>query len=276
MGAVTSARGLGPHDHLCWSYSTGDDIRSERVAFVADGIALNQRIGYIGCVTEEELFADLADLDGIDELLARGAVGVLSVTEQYRTDDLVDPVAQVARYTAATEDALAAGFSGLRVSAEVTSLLMTDRQRDAFGHYEHLIDRSMVTMPFSAMCCYDRSVIGDDGVADLACMHPIARAGASSFQVFATPGADLGVAGEVDALSADRFVRALRRAVPPTGTEVVVDASGLSFIDHHGLLALEAVGSVSTDGPRVVLAHAPPIAARVAQLLELERVEVRT
>lgn len=157
----------------------------------------------------------------------------------------------------------------------MTDLLLTDRQREAFGRYEHLMDRSMVTMPFSAMCCYDRAVIGDEAVADLACMHPSAREGASSFRVFAVEGADLGVAGEVDTLSADRFVRALRRAVPPAGTEVVIDASGLSFIDHHGLLALDAMGAATADGQTVVLEHAPPIAARVARLLELERVEVR-
>lgn len=275
-GVVTSPRGLGAHDHLCWSYGHGDDIRTERLAFVTDGIALNQRVGYIGCATEDELLADLAGIEGLDELLAKGAVGALSVTEQYRTEELVDPEAQVARYTAATEDALASGFSGLRVTAEVTDLLLNERQREVFGRYEHLIDRSMVTMPFSAMCCYDRTVIGDEAVADLACMHPSAREGASPFQVFAIQGADLGVAGEVDTLSAPRFVRALRRAVPDAGGELVIDASGLSFIDHHGLLALEAMGAAGGDGPRVVLEHAPPIAARVAELLELERVEVRS
>jgi hypothetical protein len=75
-------------------------------------------------------------------------------------------------YLQATEQALSAGYRGLRVAADATDLARTRAQRDAFVRYEHLIDQGMADVPFSAMYAYDRRVLGE-AASELACAHPI-------------------------------------------------------------------------------------------------------
>ena len=84
---------------------------------------------------------------------------------------MVDPDAQVRAYAAATGAALAADFTGLRVVAEATPLVRTPEQLDAFARYEPMIDGYMVTHPFSAMCAYDRRILDESAIAQLACLH---------------------------------------------------------------------------------------------------------
>jgi hypothetical protein len=120
-----------------------------------------------------------------DKELRDDALQVVSLDSTYTTGTVVDPAAQVQLYAAATAEALDAGFTGLRVAAEVTQLVRTPAQLDAFARYEHLVDRYMATHPMSAMCSYDRGELGDDVIAQLACMHPCAHAGAAPFHLHA-------------------------------------------------------------------------------------------
>jgi anti-anti-sigma regulatory factor len=272
-GAVQSARGLGPHDHLCWPYDDTAEFRERALEFLAEGVALGQRVAYIGEAASEELLADLRRLDGIDELLERGGAGVVSVGEMYQAGTVIGPEAQVAAYALATDHAVSNGYRGLRVAAEATALVRTPAQRDAFLHYEHLIDRSMRSMPFAALCGYHRPELGDDVVSELACMHPLAPDEASLFRVFASDDSDVAVAGEVDTMGAERFARALGRALGDIGSErLTIDASELTFIDHNGLLVLDRLARAA--GASVVLRHARSVAARLADALDLEAVQI--
>jgi anti-anti-sigma regulatory factor len=274
-GTLLPGASLGAHDHLCRAYAAAEDPLAPTIDFLAEGIALGQRILYVGDGSREELTGHLAPLAGIEELLDRGAAEVVSLGGRYLagSGSVVDVDAQVAGYTAATAVAVAAGFGGLRAAADVTTLVATPEQRDAFARYEHRIDRAMRAMPFSAMCLYGRGVLGDEAVAELACMHPLLADEVSPFRVFAGDRHDLAVGGEVDTLSAPAFARAVARAVPDVASgRLVIDASELRFIDHHGLDAIDRLGCA--HGAAVVLRDAPAMTARLAALLDLVAVEV--
>jgi hypothetical protein len=272
-GPVTCGRRLGLHDHLCWPYHDLDDFVAVAVEFLTDGVELGQRIAYIGEAPADELRTRIGGIDGIDDLLDRGAAAVLPVREVYPGDD-ASPEAQVASYRAATEAAIADGYRGLRVAAEATTLVSGPRIRESFSRYEHLVDRAMRSTPFAALCGYDRSRLDDDAVLEIACMHPLAREGASPFQVFAPIGADLGLTGQVDTMASPAFARALQR----TGLDhadlamIDVDASGLDFVDHNAILELERLGR--SQAATVVLRDAPSVAGRLVELLDLQQVEV--
>ncbi|MHC8507157.1 MEDS domain-containing protein [Pseudonocardia artemisiae] len=202
-----------------------------------------------------------------------GAVDVESLLSTYRTDAVVQPHDQVRAYAEATTDALASGFTGLRVAAEVTQLVRSPEQRDAFARYEHLIDRYMTSEPFSAMCAYDRSELGSAAVAETACMHPNATEGAAPFRLHAATDAAAALGGEVDLLGLDLFVRAAGRVdLVPDGGEVVLDASELTFIDHRGLLALANLAR--RLGVTVVLRTSLRTAHRLVDLLGIQGVRV--
>jgi anti-anti-sigma regulatory factor len=270
---VTCGRRLGHHDHLCWPYHDLDDFVSVAVEFLADGVALGQRIAYIGDGSAEVLRTRIGDLDGIDDLLDRGAATVQPVEGVYRAGG-TSPESQVASYRAATQAALEDGYQGLRVAAEATALVRTARIRELFSRYEHLVDRAMRDLPFAALCGYDRSQLEGDALLEIACMHPLVREGASSFQVYAPAGADLGLVGEVDAMVSAAFARALERTgLDAAGSPVVhIDASHLDFLDHNAILELERLAQA--EEILIVLQDAPTVVGRLVELLGLEQVEV--
>lgn len=187
----------------------------------------------------------------------------------------VDTREQVEAYAAATADALAAGFTGLRVATDVTSLVGTPTRLDSAARYEHKADRLMVTAPLSGMCGYDRSVLGAGVLAQLASMHPAATASATPFRLHAstTSGCAAAIGGELDVTSAELLGLALARAeLLPQDGELVLDAHELHFIDRARLAAL--VEHARHLGARLVLCTDQPVVHRLVRLLDWDSVRV--
>jgi DcmR-like sensory protein len=252
--------------HACWSY---DDYQSfDRYAreFLNAGLIAGEQVWY---VTGHSGGATADWLRG-----AGDAARILSFEEAYATDRVVDPAEQVAAYTTVTEVALAEGFSGFRVAADVTPLVRTDEQRDAFARYEYVMGRYMKLAPMRAVCAYDRVVLGDRVVAELACLHEHTQADGVRFQLH--PGLTRGsvvLSGELDMAVEELFATALNRTdLAPVGGEVIVDAAGLRFIDHRSLLTLQRYAE--THRMTAVIRTPLGAAARIAGLLELNDVRV--
>ena len=118
------------------------------------------------------------------------------------------------------------------------------------------------------LCAYDSSLLGDAAVAELACVHRLARGELSPFHLSADPRADVALAGSVDTLSATHLVTALERiGVPAPGETLEIDTSALEFIDHRTLLALDQYAA--RRRATVVLRSAPSIAQRLMTLIPL-------
>lgn len=272
-GVAGSVRGLGPHDHVCWDYDDPAEFRDRALEFVAEGIEQGSRVVCVAGGRTEDLLALLEPLPGAEELLARDALRVLSIDEQYVPEMVVDPRAQVRTYAAATEEALRDGFAGLRVAAEATPLVRTAAQREMFARYECLVDEYMARHPFSALCAYRRDVLGSDAVAEIASMHPVVREGATPFHVFRDATGVLAIGGELDVTCRALFERALATVpVPADRGELVVDLSAVDFVDHRSLMMLDewACGRATA----LVLRCAPPVVRHVVDVLALDRISV--
>lgn len=241
--------------------------------FLADGLSLGQRVCYIAAGDERKLQDDLRGLDGLDVGVAAGAVQVQSLDNVYPDGRPVDKHAQVKEYAEQTGRACADGFTGLRVAAEVTPMVRTPAQLDAFARYEHLIDRFMCEQPFAALCAFDRRVLGAEQTAQLACMHPNANEGATPFRLHASDRAAAALSGEIDITTRTLLSLALERAdLRPTSGELVIDVPELAFIDHRGLILL---GEFAAErGAVAVLRTANRRSAKVLELLELTNVRV--
>lgn len=275
-GAVDHGRGFGVHDHVCWRYDDTAEFRARAIEFLVDGVLAGQRVLYVGPATPDALLADLRGNPVLTEALAYGTATVADVTATYPGGVAVDPFTQAAAYAEATEQAVTDGFTGFRVAADATSLVRTPAQAETFARYEHLVDRYTAHRPFAAMCAYDRAELGDELVADLACMHSAASRGATGFRLSGTarPGCVAAVGGEIDLVEAAGWRRALDRADlhPVIGDEILLDATELTFIDHHGLVALADAGF--DRGAPVVLLDGPRAAGRVIELLDIPHVTV--
>ncbi|MEU0534345.1 MEDS domain-containing protein [Amycolatopsis tolypomycina] len=262
-------------DHVCRGYRRRGEFVSRAQEFLAEGLAAGERVLYVAPGDEAVLTGQLRADERCDEGLERGAVQVASVDATYTTGAVVDPAGQVELYAAATSEALAAGFTGLRVAADATSLVRTPAQVDAFARYEHLVDHYMAAHPMSAMCGYDVAELGGDVVAQLACMHPTAHDGGAPFHLHghARDGSAAALGGELDLDSRELWPQALERAgLRAEGGEVVLDAAGLDFADHRSLVAL--AGYAERHATTVVLRTRLATPARLVELLDLTGVRV--
>jgi hypothetical protein len=255
----SDTRTASPHQHVCFAYDDPATLAAHARGFLADGVAAGQRVWYVAPDRPAGTPAGTRFVD-IGAAYPGGAV--------------VDPDAQVAGYAAATRQALAEGCTGLRVMADATSLVRTPEQLAAFTRYEFLADRLSCDGPFAAMCAYDRRVIGDEAVSELAAVHASTN-DPVPFHLRACPSADgtAALTGELDLSTGELLGTALERAdLRPAGGEVVLAAGDLRFADHRALVRLDAYGA--RHGTTVVLRDAPGAVARLVALLDLTRVRV--
>ena len=248
-------------EHVCWSYDELADFQAYAADFLGAGVSAGEAVWYVGAGTAPAFLAGFGD-----------AARYVDVTQAYGVGQVLDPEVQIATYGDATAAALAAGYTGLRVAAEVSELLRTTEQREAFARYEFAVSRLMITAPYRAVCGYDRALLGESVIREFACLHPRSSAGAAPFHMHPADGlrVEIVINGELDAAGEDLFATALRRAEP--GRPIHVHGGGLRFIDHRSLLTLERY---ATERDTTAVVHAPHTSARrLADLMGLKRVEV--
>jgi hypothetical protein len=271
VGSRPDLPDLDRHDHLCWVYDDDQEMLTAALRFLEEGLRLGERVGYVGGVGVDRM---AGELDHLARRRRPGATFTSDLGTTYQDRD-PDPSEQVRIYRAATEEALRDGFTGLRVAADATMLVERPEARRTFLRYEHLVDRAMTTLPFSAMCAYDRRVLGP-AVDELCCVHPLANDDRAGFGLYAAGPSTVGLRGEVDALGLELFGTALASVAWQDGVgrggEVDVDARHLDFIDHRALQELDA--ALAAGGVRARLRCTSTSPARLVDLLELDHLDV--
>lgn len=274
-GIVSSAAGLIPFGHLGWGYRDRAEFLDRAAEYIADGLAQNQRIEYVGGASRDELLAELAAMPGIADRLGDGAIGVTPSHQFYGFDPdngLLDPQVALAVGVAAVKQAITDGYSGFRAVSDATAVTRKPEGREAFARFEFLIDRVMAERPVSALCAYDLTELADDA-AELVCLHPLVNRRVASFRLYAESGAGYALSGEIDAASDELFRTTVHRTWELTGEDtLVIDARNLEFIGHRQLVALD--DHARSDGRKVLLRSAKSIVARLVGLLGLTNVAV--
>jgi ABC-type transporter Mla MlaB component len=265
-GMLESVAGLGVHDHVCWTFDDDEEFRSAALQWLEDGLRLGQRLLYVGASEVETLRADLEGLEDAEALIASGALLLVSLPAMADRSGRHDSAAWMAFYTAATDRAVADGYAGLRVAAEISPLV---GDRDAWQPHarcESFADRYMTGRPLAALCCYDRRSVPEEALADIARFHPLVHGPEriAPFRLFATPDA-LALSGDLDRFSADALERLLGMAARPAGA-AILDIGALEFIDHQGVLAL--IDQARADAPLTVRA-APEMVRRLCTMMDV-------
>jgi hypothetical protein len=259
-------------DHSCVTFADGEGLAASAGSYLSEGLARGEQVGFFGWGTGEKLRDPISGLAGGDDLIKRGAVRVTSFDRHFRPDEPPDPASLLAFWSDATDGALEAGFPGLRAVAQTTPWAqLRHDHRAVFLQGEQLINRYRLVRPFALLCACDGSVLEAEALVETASIHPRTEGVATPFHLYATALNELEALGEMDALSVPLLERVLD-SVPPVDPEreLVIDATGLGFIDHHSLLALER--HAERHGWRaVMLRNASDTARRLVDLLELRR-----
>jgi ABC-type transporter Mla MlaB component len=271
-GLLRDPAGVEGADHVCWAYEDDASFADAAARFLGAGLARGERLLWVGDGAEERLRGAAGPLAEIEQLTARGTLGIRSLAEGYAATGSFSPDQQLAFYDAATREAISDGCRGLRVVADVTALAADPARRADLLRWEHLTDDYVAHGPgFSALCAYRIDHLSADAVADATAAHPVAgaRGLASDFRLWFDEGR-LVLAGEVDAFGAER----LRRLLESThlgGPVVRLDLSGLAFADLTGVRAI-ARWAVARGAPsvRIELLGATRLFRRMWHLLDLD------
>jgi anti-anti-sigma factor len=264
-------------DHVCWAFDDRSDFVRAAGAFLAEGALAGERLMYLGDRSPAELLADVAALDGLRGSLRTGALTVLPLPEIYGSAGRLTDEDQLRVYAEATDEALAAGYTGLRVAADATALAL-DGAAGGQARWEHRADELLAEGALSAMCGYDRTVVPVETLADIAAAHPSVRGPAdpadlAPFRLYFAD-ATLVLAGVVDAFGADRLARLLRASHAPATASgsLVIDVSPLEFVDARGAYTLARWGvQLRERGVELMLVGASEMLVRIWRALRFDQ-----
>lgn len=269
-GCIDSAGGLGAQGHACWGFERSEEFVDVTLEFFTDGLRSNRRLVYLSGEPVAEQRERLDPLGDVGGMIDRGALHLLELKDLYRLGEPVDPVAQVALFTTAAEAARADGFSGLSLATQSTDMVAEPCTWEAHLRMESRADQVAASAGMSALCGYQRDVLPESVLGDLAAIHPTANAIAESapFHLFGE-GGKLVLSGEIDRFSTPALIRALAHAhIPGEGT--CLDLDSLEFIDHHGFETLAAHTRRLAANGGCSVHNQPRIVNRLGELLGME------
>jgi anti-anti-sigma regulatory factor len=248
-------------DHACCVYDGEAQLRSTASAFLAAGVAAGQRPIRIGPGPLDDLVAAVLGP------AAPPDVDIRTVEEVYGSGPGIDPEPTLAAFRSELAAALADGYSGLRVVAVLGSTADGPQAAQSVARWEHVAGVWQSSQPVASICAYDRRLVDHDALAAIACLHPRLDTPPelAPFQLYARDG-ELVLTGEIDAECAPLLARVLALVEAPERRRLVIDASGLTFIDHRALLAI--VEHLRDRRPAgMTLVGAPASAGRLRALL---------
>lgn len=246
---------LGPHDHIGWVFSGDGEFATLAEPFLLEGAKRNERLVY---VAEDP---DTSSFGTWTETLVPGTLTGSTVAEVYGDSGIVDATRQRAVFAEVLAEALAAGYSGIRVAADNSPLVLDQERIAAWMRWEVVADHFMSENPVTGLCAFDKSRIDVGTLQNLATLHPLSPADADEppFRLFSSDSS-LWLQGEVDAFAVGQAQRALQDLPPSTG--VVVDLSATAAVSTDAIAALR---QLCETGAAVTVRGATEIVRRLAQ-----------
>ncbi len=249
-------------DHVCVDHDGPDAWREAFVPFLLDGIHAGDKLLYVAGDDSDGLVAGLADLPDRDALLASGRLTVMPAGDANGPTRHFDVVRRIATFRHLTAEARAAGYPGLRVAAEASTLISTAPDTLALTGFELAFDQMTAGSPIAVMCGYDRRVVSTADAALLRFVHPAHRhpgATEAGERLYADGMGGWRLTGAVDWTTADQLQTALA-AVPGPG-DVHLNLDRLRLCDAAATrIVIEAAARLHPTA-RLVL-HDPPYLLR--------------
>jgi hypothetical protein len=239
-----------PHDHIAWIFSGPSEFAALATPYLAEGAQLGEKVMYVAEVPDRTV------LRSLERQVRPQALQVASVAEIYGASGIVHPPAQRATYAALLADALQAGYSGLRVVADNTSLVADEERFRAWIRWELVADRLIAETQMTALCAFNQQKVDVDRLRHLATIHPMSSTASPvpQFRLF-SEAHNLYIEGELDSFAVTQLWLALDNLPPSTG--VVIDLASVTIMSRSviaGLRELPAKGvSVTIRGCSMAL-----------------------
>jgi anti-anti-sigma factor len=262
-------------DHICWTYSSDEERRTVLTAFVAEGLQARQRIAHVAPRGEELRLVEYLRECGVDAaaLIDGGRLVLGSAEKAYYPNGAFDPEESLLGFRAMAGQAVADGYTGLRVAGENGWILADWLHRATWPGYEVRVDRIIAGLPLIGMCSFDLRECGEEIVELMDAVHPVRLGNStatSAFHLHSNHDDGVVIQGQLD-LASSETVESLLQTL--AGEEAIsrIDLSGLSFADVQGMRAIAAgARAIAKEGGVVRLEDPPATFKRAWQLLRLD------
>jgi signal transduction histidine kinase/ActR/RegA family two-component response regulator len=166
-------------EHLCLVYDNVAEQMAAAVTFLRAGLGQGERCVYIADerTTEEVALALAAGGVNVSGECARGALVLLTRRETYLRAGRFDSRRMIEFLGEAVEEALAAGFAGLRATGEMTWALSPDVSKVSLIEYEAELNDFFPKQRALGLCQYSRSRFPPAVIRDVLRTHPVAVLG---------------------------------------------------------------------------------------------------
>ncbi|HET7670519.1 MAG TPA: MEDS domain-containing protein [Burkholderiales bacterium] len=144
--------------HMCHFYSTRDELAAVLVPYFVAGLRSNERCIWVCAepLAAVDARAELARAGvDVDAAIARGALVLRDFSDWYAESEQLKGTDVVNLWLGAEERALAEGYSGLRITGNVT-FLQGAADWETFMEYEKAVDEAFRARRIVTLCTYRR------------------------------------------------------------------------------------------------------------------------
>ncbi|WP_449064983.1 MEDS domain-containing protein [Planomonospora algeriensis] len=269
---------MEPGDHLCLPFSDDAEQREVAAAFITGGLARGERVLYFTDRRSPQTVHSWLPADDLAAALCSGQLSVRTAEDSYLAAGRFDADAMVTALKEETERSLRDGYTGLRVSGEMSWALRDVPGAGELEEYEREVAAVFATGLATAVCHYDTRLFGPARTRALTRCHP-ALVGMNALYhdglVRILPAYQAGhrtlrVTGTIDQGNAHGLAAALQTAAGWDG-DIHVDLSELEFIDVAGLRTLTRAAGRLDPARRLRLLHLAPMLRDIMHLVGWDR-----
>jgi len=172
QSAFLNAEQLGLGDHVAFFFKRNEDRLSFVIPYMIEGLRNNERCVYVAdenTVPEILLEFRKAGVD-IDASSASGALSVVTKHDTYLRHGIFDPEKMIADLDGDVRYALQHGFSGLRITGEMSWALDLPSALSRLCEYEQELYRHWPAQ-LAGLCQYNESLFPSDVIERMAKCH---------------------------------------------------------------------------------------------------------
>jgi hypothetical protein len=230
---LTALDGLTDGDHVSWLVEQPAQFAQMTAHYLREGAVAGQKLFFFGPQRDDQP----------QSLPVAEGVSVLDPHTAFMHGGTWDPAAMYEGLGLERSKALAEGYRGLRVMADMDWLLAAHPSGDRIAAFEQGLDTLVAQTGVTVVCAYRRENFSPGELAGVMCVHPHQLGEVPrdlGFRIWNSGEGRWHIAGDVDVRAAEAFPAALRRAADGR-TRLWLDCTELRFIDVAGIRALGQV-----------------------------------
>jgi hypothetical protein len=161
-------------DHICSIYQNKEQQFPQVIAFFKNGLENNHKCIYIADEnTTEEVMAEFKKAGiKIEKYINSGQFSILTKNETYTRNGSFEPEKMIAFLKESEANTLKEGYSGFRVSGEMTWMLKNISDSKKLIEYESKLNDFLPNSKSAAICQYNENKFDQNILIDVIRTHP--------------------------------------------------------------------------------------------------------